>query len=234
MARPSDPHARQRLLDAARHEFVFRGLDRTRVEDIARRAELSKGAFYLHFESKEQIFDELVLTVATSLEQLLPQSGECIAFEGLDVEEILRCCFAQDLRIFEFIRDNRGMMALMLQGGGSGTHRHLIEGFAERTERVVAANLRSGVTHGCYRDDLDVESAAAFIAGGYDRVARNLIKTLLESPDGYDLPSHLAKVIRQVMAGVASAAMATAARSLLPTLARDAAQAAALAVPINE
>jgi AcrR family transcriptional regulator len=218
MARPSDPHARQRLLDAARHEFVSRGLDRTRVEDIARRAELSKGAFYLHFESKEQIFDVLVVSVASSLEALLAETGECSSAGALSPEEHLHRCFTQDLRIFEFIADNRGMMALMLEGGGSGQHRHLIEGFAERTERVVAASLRWGVCSGHYRDDLDVDSAAAFIAGGYDRVARNLIKKLLEGSVEYDLPSHLAKVIRQVIAGVGTPELQAVARVLLPNL----------------
>ncbi|HEX2732452.1 MAG TPA: TetR/AcrR family transcriptional regulator [Polyangiaceae bacterium] len=221
MARPSDPNARQRLLDAARHEFVSRGLDRTRVEDIARRAELSKGAFYLHFESKEQIFDELVFEVASGLEQMLDQTGHCFSVPVESPEHLLRRCFTQDLGIFEFIRDNRGMMALMLEGGGSGRHRHLIESFAARTERVVSAGLRAGMAAGYYRDDLEVDSAAAFIAGGYDRFARNLIKMLLAEGAECDLASHLAKVIRQVIAGVGSSTLAAAARCVLPGLAQQ-------------
>lgn len=189
------------------------------MEDIARRAELSKGAFYLHFESKEQIFDELVVAVASSLESMLAAATECYGGETLSIDEHLEVCFAQDLRIFEFIRDNRGMMALMLEGGGSGRHCHLIEGFAERTERVVSTNLRRGVVVGLYRADLDCDSAAAFIAGGYDRVARNLIKTLLDGSAEYDLPSHLACVVRQVIAGVGTLALAEAAQRL-PQLAR--------------
>jgi len=43
MPRPSDPHARARLLDAARAVFSDRGLDRAKVEDITTRAQLSKG-----------------------------------------------------------------------------------------------------------------------------------------------------------------------------------------------
>jgi hypothetical protein len=110
----------------------------------------------------------------------------------------------------------------MLDGGGSGRHRHLIEGFAERTERVVGANLRGGVGAGLYRTDLDCDSAAAFIAGGYDRVARSLIKALLDGSAEYDLPSHLACVVRQVIAGVGTLAMAEVAHKRLAELARNA------------
>ena len=60
MGRPARPGLRDALLEAARAEFAARGLERARVEDIARRASASKGAFYLHFESKEQVFEELL------------------------------------------------------------------------------------------------------------------------------------------------------------------------------
>ena len=75
MPRPSDPHARARLLDAARAVFSERGLDRSKVEDITTRAQLSKGAFYLHFESKEEAFRELLSSVMTHLEQQVTPAG---------------------------------------------------------------------------------------------------------------------------------------------------------------
>src|SRR5688572_21367024 len=76
MPRPSDPHARARLLDAARAVFSERGLDRSKVEDITTRAQLSKGAFYLHFESKEEAFRELLSSVITHLEQQVNESSD--------------------------------------------------------------------------------------------------------------------------------------------------------------
>jgi AcrR family transcriptional regulator len=217
MARPSDPHARQRILDAARHEFVSKGLDRARVEDIARLAQVSKGAFYLHFEGKEQAFDELVLEVASGLERMLDQLGDEVGDASSSAERWVARCFKQDLQIFEFIRDNRGMMALMFEGGGSARHQHLIESFAQRTERVVEAALTHGMAVGFYRSDLDVPSAAAFIAGGYDRVARRLVYNLLDREPEVDLASHLSCVIRQLVAGVGTPQLIKAAQQLLPS-----------------
>ena len=48
------------VLDAALALFVERGFAATRVEDIAARAGLSKGAVYLYFPSKEAILEGLV------------------------------------------------------------------------------------------------------------------------------------------------------------------------------
>lgn len=54
MPRPARPAVREELLDAARTEFARRGLAHARVEDIARRAGISRGAFYLHVRAASQ------------------------------------------------------------------------------------------------------------------------------------------------------------------------------------
>lgn len=48
------------VLEAALDLFIEKGFAATRVEDIARRAGLSKGAVYLYFPSKEAILEGLV------------------------------------------------------------------------------------------------------------------------------------------------------------------------------
>ncbi len=48
------------VLDAALDLFIASGFSATRVEDIARRAGISKGAVYLYFNSKEAILTALV------------------------------------------------------------------------------------------------------------------------------------------------------------------------------
>ena len=51
---------RQALLAAALDAFFERGFSATRMEDIAARAGVSKGALYLYFPSKEALFTALV------------------------------------------------------------------------------------------------------------------------------------------------------------------------------
>lgn len=52
---------RGRILDAAADLITHYGYDKTTVSDIAREAGVSKGAIYLHFDSKEALFEALLL-----------------------------------------------------------------------------------------------------------------------------------------------------------------------------
>ncbi|GAB5546166.1 MAG: hypothetical protein SangKO_059260 [Sandaracinaceae bacterium] len=61
MARISGREREERLLNEAANLFVRFGYDKTSVSDIARAAGVSKGAFYLAFESKDALFEALLL-----------------------------------------------------------------------------------------------------------------------------------------------------------------------------
>ena len=50
----------QELLDAALDLFVERGYASTRLEDVAKRAGVSKGTLYLYFTNKEELFKAVV------------------------------------------------------------------------------------------------------------------------------------------------------------------------------
>jgi AcrR family transcriptional regulator len=55
---------RGRLLDAASRLFASRGYDQTAVEAIIAQAGVSKGAFYHHFSSKEEILEAMARQMA--------------------------------------------------------------------------------------------------------------------------------------------------------------------------
>jgi TetR/AcrR family acrAB operon transcriptional repressor len=55
-----NPEREQRILDAAARLFTHYGFDKTTVSDIAAEAGISKGAVYLHFKSKDDLFEALI------------------------------------------------------------------------------------------------------------------------------------------------------------------------------
>ncbi|MFM2163191.1 MAG: hypothetical protein RLZZ383_2703 [Pseudomonadota bacterium] len=57
----SEAERRRQILDAARECFHASGFHAARVEDVAKRAGLSKGAVYFYFPSKDALFLALVL-----------------------------------------------------------------------------------------------------------------------------------------------------------------------------
>jgi AcrR family transcriptional regulator len=69
VARPHDPNLRQTLLKAARHLFAEEGLDAVSMRKIARAANCSATAIYLHFPDKQALVEELALTEFLDLAQ---------------------------------------------------------------------------------------------------------------------------------------------------------------------
>ena len=66
--RAKDPDQRRKaILDAALEEFAARGFAATRLEDVARRADVAKGTIYLYFRDKESLFQELVRAMLSPL-----------------------------------------------------------------------------------------------------------------------------------------------------------------------
>ena len=51
------------LLRAGRRVLERKGLHKTRISDITKEAEVSVGTFYLHFENKDDLFRQLLITV---------------------------------------------------------------------------------------------------------------------------------------------------------------------------
>lgn len=56
---------KQSLLSAAFSLFTQKGVSKTSVDEIARQANVAKGTFYLYFQDKTQLLQELVLRIST-------------------------------------------------------------------------------------------------------------------------------------------------------------------------
>ena len=150
MARPADPNTKIDLLRAAEAVFAERGLDHAKVEEITERAGHSKGSFYLHFESKEDAFRQIVESTLARLATCL-DAGEIDESVRLPPAEHVERWRAHDLEMFEFIWANRRVMRLMLEGGGSAQFGYLIDQFADRSRKEAAVALALGRANGLYR-----------------------------------------------------------------------------------
>jgi AcrR family transcriptional regulator len=206
MARHRDPTAKVKLLAAAEQVFVARGLDRAKVEEIALRAGLAKGSFYLHFATKEDAFRHVVEAMMARLSTYLDGIPTECPRQARDIPWFLDYWVTKDLQVFEFIWQNRGLMGLLLEGGKSAAYRHLVDRFADGARLRVRSFLASGIALGIYRGDLDVDLASAFIAGAYDRLARQLV----QSRQRPDLDAILRGMQSLVLRGVGSASTVTA------------------------
>ena len=77
----------QELLEAALEQFVERGFAATRLEDVARRAGVSKGTLYLYFENKEELFKAVV---RATIGQAIVQAELDLAASDAHSSDLLR------------------------------------------------------------------------------------------------------------------------------------------------
>lgn len=94
---------RDAVLDAALSLFSHYGYQRTSMEDVARKAGISKGAIYLYFESKEEIF--LALS-AQLLERTIEAARRAAGSEAPIAERILGVLEAKLGHLFDIIRNS--------------------------------------------------------------------------------------------------------------------------------
>jgi len=90
LASPPGDRRRQRLLDAAVTTFIRFGFRKTSMEEVARAADVSRQALYLHYATKEALFGAAVRhALETGLEAASAKLGD----PSLSLEEKLAGAF---------------------------------------------------------------------------------------------------------------------------------------------
>ena len=148
-----------RLLEAAAAGFAEQGYDGTSVAEICRRAEVSKGAFYHHFASKQDLFIELLERWLAELDEGLAglHTGRTSVPEELvDMTEMIR-------RVFQVAEDQ---LPIFLEFWAQAAHDPAIWEATitpyRRYRAFFAQMVESGVTEGTLRP-VDPDTTARVI-----------------------------------------------------------------------
>ena len=156
---------RQLLLKKALTVFSKKGYAATTLEDIAREAEVTRGAIYWHFGSKAELYNTLVREYSDRGNAIVQQA----ASEGGTLLEILRRVFVRQLQAIEDDRDLRALMELYLFK--TGLVPELEEGRQQQIEsgagliEMIAGIMGQGIELGLLRSDVDPKDMArAYLA----------------------------------------------------------------------
>jgi AcrR family transcriptional regulator len=197
VARHADPHARDALIAAARAEFARRGLRGARVEDITQACHLSKGAFYLHFPTKEALFQELVSRSLAEMEavsslrkrlvdRLVAEQG---AVERRDVARrtpryraLLEADQQASLRMLEWLWSFRDVVGVLLTGCQGTPFEGQFWEIAEAEVARIARDFGSEQHQGACRTDVPPELFGGLIVGTYLLLCHRMSR-LAEKPD---------------------------------------------------
>jgi len=154
------PEERPRqILDAALEVFGERGLAGARLDDIARRAGVSKGTIYLYFPNKEELFREVVRAIVVDrLRQAAADAGT-----GNPVDELKRYFRAH----WDFVRSPEFQTIYKLVNSELHNFPDLAEFYGREvimpSTQLLAGMIRRGIDRGDFRR-VDPVLAARFMA----------------------------------------------------------------------
>ena len=96
----AEPTTRERILEAARQEFLEKGYQGAWLRDISRKAHVTTGALYGYFKNKEELFGALVGDCYNGIQSMyrdaltlfsqLPLEQQKTCMESLSTEHMIR------------------------------------------------------------------------------------------------------------------------------------------------
>ncbi|MGZ4864149.1 MAG: TetR/AcrR family transcriptional regulator [Halobacteriota archaeon] len=153
--------AKNRILGAAREAFSEKGYDQTTMEDVAHKIGVSKGALYLYFPSKEELFRAITEQAQNQLREVLSDSfkeGGLLKGASDFLDTAMSPQYRPNLYLtFEFLT----------QASRNDELRNMLKEDHDNDLSVVRAFLEGQRAQGIIRSDIDIRSLSFGIIGLY-------------------------------------------------------------------
>lgn len=176
--------SRALLLEIAVDEFARNGYHGTKISTIVKRAKLTQPTFYLYFNSKEAIFQELVNLFQ---EKLFSLTKEARLDSGLDLNTLPERISHGLAKIFSFFAENKSLTTIGFYNSAGADE------IKSKMVLLMVENLQSEVESGYFNPDIDVNLVAECIVGMVERV------TITKLFQGKKSPEQLAKEIVKLL-----------------------------------
>jgi len=157
----------EKLLDAALHLFVSKGYRSTNLEQIAGAANLTKGAVYFYFGSKEAVLIELLNRVQVVV---FDKAIKAVNQAGPTLTDKLVAFLHNAAKLGITHRDEVLLLILMSLEfkEREGKVRDCVGRIYERTHALIARLIRAGQKSGEFRNDVPARELAAIVMANHD------------------------------------------------------------------
>jgi AcrR family transcriptional regulator len=165
ISRRRGEETRERLTQAAGAVFARAGYDRATVDEIVREAGFSKGAFYVHFESKEDLFWSMLEERIGRHQDAFRDSIDHQGGVADNVRVILTAVFglAEADPLWSSL-----FMEFSAHAGRNEKVRQLLAAMYERWRESIVLILAAGRAAGRIRDDIDPKFIATIIVAAVE------------------------------------------------------------------
>ena len=158
---------RAQIMEAALTRFARQGYANTTMDDIAEESDLSKGAIYWYFKSKDELFKAVANAV---MESAAAESLQAVVACETSAERLrvgARC-------LVEVCREIEGYFGLIIEFWSQSESREEIAAFwGEMTEgyrQVIVAIFEEGIRRGQFKP-VDADALAWMMMAAYDGLA---------------------------------------------------------------
>lgn len=136
------------------------GVKKVTTQAIADHVGIAQATVFRHFKTKDAIFAEAIGWLANNLFKVLASSFDSDA----NADERLKLLITRQLK---FISQHKGLPRLLFSDRlhlESPTLKKAVQKIMQRYTTKVAQLIKEGKESGCFRDDLDADKTAQYIA----------------------------------------------------------------------
>ncbi len=151
------------IVNAGIKVFSRKGFNRCSVEDILQEANVARATFYSYFDSKKDLFVELVDQILTNLFEIMAAELTELPESLEDLREKTRKTV---IKLYEFFRDNLEFAAIYIQevmGMNPEIDYRILE-WQQNVVSLLKIVLQTGIENGTFRP-VDVDIVANMISG---------------------------------------------------------------------
>jgi len=154
---------RERILSEAAKLFAERGFAAADMDELVRRAGISKGSLYTYFEGKEELYEVVSRDGLERSRHAVYGDLDTSAGALEQIEHVFRAGAAFAHQQPQYVRLYLNVASVGLERFADALSRE-VEGY---TARFLKDLLRAGIESGTVRSDLDVPMAACFVNDHY-------------------------------------------------------------------
>jgi TetR/AcrR family acrAB operon transcriptional repressor len=183
---------KQSILDAAIVMFSEYGVAKTSLDKIAKAANVTRGAVYYHFSSKQEIFEALHEQLHTPFIHTITEG--IASFNANAMIQLQEICTKLLIELEENQTKKKIATLFLLRCDYSGEFAQTKERFNERKKRKLIALSKyfdKAIEQGIFPKDTD----AMLLAIGISAYLRGIAIEYLEDPDAFSMNDNAAKLI---------------------------------------
>lgn len=186
----------ERIVVAAMELFKSRGCEQTTMDDIAEKAEISRGTLFNYFPSKDALMIPWMQEIIQEFVQ--PGLSEYLATQPKTID------------VFRFLFTNMGKGVLeapdvirgFINEAIKPKNKSQIDRARTGTLEIFAQVLRYGQARGEVRSDLPVESMAAYISALQTGLLFHILESLQEAGQTTDINETIDQMLMFIRAGL--------------------------------